>query len=116
MNSLVSLQVGQVSTGVLAQMALVGLLACVHSVVSFEVVEVCGGVVTLRALVWLLTTVRLHVAGQVVWVVREEGTGRACVHLVTALSWTVRRPSGVFRQHIQGALGTYLSRGAILVL
>lgn len=106
MHPLMPLEISQVATGIVTQVAFVGLLASVHSMVPLEVVKVSGGVVALRALVWLLSTVGLHVAGQVVRVVGEEGAGSTGVDLVSSLS---RASVCVLGQHLQRALGTDLS-------
>lgn len=112
------LEVGQVAAGVLAQVALVRLLARVHAVVALEVVEVRRGVVALRALVGLLAAVRLHVPRQVVGVVREEGARCTRVNPLagTAAGSLARATARVLRKELQGAAGADLRRGAVLVI
>lgn len=81
-DSTVTLEVGQVATGIGAEGALVGLLSCVDALVPFQVIQMSRGIRTAGTAEGLLTTVRLHVPSQVVGIVSGKGaeaTGEAFV-------------------------------------
>lgn len=114
-------QVGEVSAGVAARRALVGLLARVHAHVAFEVVEVRGRVEAVQAAVGFLLRVGVGVAGQVVGVVGQEGAVRAAVQIGATLTTpgsprhgrAARRPGSIFGEQIQRATTTHLSSVAL---
>lgn len=68
-----TLEVGQVATGIRTEGALVGLFSCMHSLVPFQVIQMSRGIRTAGTAEGFLTTVSLHVPSKVVGVVGGKG-------------------------------------------